>query len=91
MKKIILSIAMIATIAFTGCSDNDETDKKCLSCEFSGLGVETPIKTQYCDNGDGTMTITVKGIQTVTDDIPEGSSFEEIIEAAKKQGTTCND
>lgn len=90
MKKNILSIAMLTSIAFVACSDNDESQKKCISCEYSGPGTDTPLKTEYCDNGDGTMTITVAGIQTVTSEIPEGSTFEEVVEAAKTQGTTCN-
>lgn len=89
MKKIILSVAMLTSLAFVACSDNDDNQKKCISCEYSGAGTTKPIKTEYCNNGDGTMTITVEGIQTVTSDIPEGSTFEDVIEAAKTQGTTC--
>ena len=80
MKKIILSIAMLATVTFTGCSD-DESDDNCRSCDNlanSGINVEV------CDNGDGTATATATTsignvvLATRTEAIPEGEDFDDV-------------
>ena len=79
MRKIILSVAMLATVAFLGCSSDDDGEPKCKTCDdlpfFDGVTVE------FCDNGDNTVTITSSFLgfegddQTI--DIPEGASFED--------------
>ncbi|PWL39913.1 hypothetical protein DKG77_03535 [Flagellimonas aquimarina] len=50
MKKTIFSLAMIASIALIGCSNDDGAKIKCDSCVL-GDG-----KAEICDNGDGTFT-----------------------------------
>lgn len=73
MKKIILSIAMLASITFVSCSDDD--DNSCKTCENSAHKVEV------CDNGDGTAILTVSAqgeTETITVDIPEGESIDTI-------------
>lgn len=78
MRKIILSIAMLATVAFIGCA-NDDDEPTCKTCNdiafFEGLSLE------FCDNGDNTITITgsLAGIETASEivDIPEGETFED--------------
>lgn len=54
MKKLILSIAMVGTLAFAACSDSESND--CTSCNDLA-GVEG-LSIDICDNGDGTAEIT---------------------------------
>ncbi|MDO6675385.1 hypothetical protein Q4517_07455 [Tenacibaculum sp. 1_MG-2023] len=88
MKKIILSIAMLTSVVLVSCSDNDENNTTCRKCVFERF--DQTLNTEYCDNGDGTITMTVEGGQTVTDEIPEGSSFEEVMKAVEANGSTCD-
>lgn len=79
MKKIILSIAMVTSIVFIACSDDDTPQKDCKTC----LNIaETGIDIEVCDNGNGTATVTssIKGneISTTTINIPEGESANTI-------------
>ena len=79
MKKIILSIAMMATIAFTGCSsDDDNGSPECKTCENIN---DSGITGEVCDNDDGTFTLTLtqseEEIFTITQDIPEGESIDD--------------
>ncbi len=55
MKKVVLFIALMSTVAFTSCSNDDDDVKKCASCSLLGISVEA------CDNGDGTVTVTSAG------------------------------
>ncbi|NRR91424.1 hypothetical protein HSX10_07595 [Winogradskyella undariae] len=92
MKKIILSFAVIAAIGFTSCSSDDDSsdggsDSACQTCDLEIFGFAT--STEYCDNGDGTYTYTTEG-QSVTEDLPEGTSFDDIISAYEAAGATCN-
>ncbi|TDQ21908.1 hypothetical protein [Tenacibaculum caenipelagi] len=88
MKKIILSIAMLTSTVLASCSDDNESNTNCRKCVFEGF--DQTLNTEYCDNGDGTITMTVEGGQTVTDEIPKGSSFEEIMKAVEANGSTCD-
>ncbi len=87
MKKFILSFAVIAAIGFTSCSSDDDNggddDGGCQTCDIF------TIATELCDNGDGTYTTTVAG-QEVTEDIPEGTTFADIIAGFEAGGATCN-
>lgn len=75
-------------LTFTACFNNDDTSSSCKTCKFTFQ--TTTLNTQYCDNGDGTMTLMVEGEQTVTEDIPEGSSFEEVMMVVEANGSTCD-
>lgn len=88
MKKIILSFAVIAALGFTSCSSDDDNggggdNGGCQTCDL------LIVSTEFCDNGDGTYTTTVAG-QSTTEDIPDGSSFADIIAAFEASGATCN-
>lgn len=90
MKKIILSFAVIATLGFTSCSsDDDNSDdgsiSECLTCDLDILG--TVISSEYCDNGDGTMTVTTDGQEQTVD--LEGESFDSVISALEQAGAAC--
>ena len=80
MKKIILSIAMIASVAFISCSDDgDNNPNSCKSCaNIADSGVDIEV----CDNGNGKATVTTsiggKEVSTTTVDIPAGESLQSI-------------
>ena len=82
MKKLVLSAAIFGLIFATSCSkDDDGGGKECVTCNTSGITVE------YCDNGDGTMDMTVGG-QTETTELA-GTSFNDYINALRQMGM-CN-
>lgn len=87
MKKFILSLAVIAAIGFTSCSSDDDNggsdDGGCQTCDLAS------VDTEICDNGDGTYDITILG-QTTTSDIPDGTSFSDIIDGFEASGYDCN-
>ncbi|WBX77098.1 hypothetical protein PG911_02225 [Tenacibaculum ovolyticum] len=91
MKKIILSIAMLATVAFISCSDDKQVEESpCKSCEMSVLNIKTT--TEYCDNGNGTYTIKVSlgGVSnSETLDFAEGQTIDSITAAQESAGATC--
>ena len=90
MKRFMLSMAVIAALAFTGCSSDDDSDSgggnDCTTCELDVLG--TVISSEYCDNGDGTMTVTTEGQEQTVD--LEGQSFADVISGLELAGATCN-
>ena len=87
MKKIILSIAMLASVAFVSCSDDDDNKDSCKTCTLTLVSINT--STKYCDNGDGKITATIAGQETSID-IPEGMTFDTYISnAIEKTGATC--
>ncbi|WP_106143814.1 hypothetical protein [Flagellimonas meridianipacifica] len=76
MKKIIFAFALLASIGFTGCSsDDDSSSSNCTTCSITLLDITT--STEYCDNGDGTVTATTEG-ESETVDL-EGISFDAFI------------
>ncbi len=87
MKKIILSLAVIAAISFTACSDDDgdSAQNTCQTCDLELFDIV--ISSQYCDNGDGTMTVTTEGQEEVVS--LEGQSFSAFITDFELIGT-CN-
>lgn len=79
MKKVFLLIALVATASFTGCSKDDD-ENKCATCSIDFLG--TALVTEACDNGDGTVTLTVNGeSQVVSGDELEGATPAEFVQA----------
>ncbi|WBX73985.1 hypothetical protein PG913_01705 [Tenacibaculum pacificus] len=79
---------MLASVAFVSCSDDDnnaeESVNSCKECEMMGS-----ITTKYCDNGDGTITVTVLGQETSISRLPEGTTFDKYIESMDTAGVTC--
>ncbi|MFS4415490.1 hypothetical protein [Maribacter sp. 2307ULW6-5] len=76
MKKVVLSVLAVASLALTGCSDDD--DNRCASCEVGLLGME--ITTEACDNGDGTVTLTTLGeSQVLSSEQLEGATAAEFV------------
>ena len=74
MKKILF-VAAIAAMTFTSCnkdSGSDEKSEDCFDCEtIAGTA-------KYCHTeGEDTYTIEFSG-QTVDQDIPEGTTWEEL-------------
>ena len=63
MKKIIYSILFAATtlLTATSCGDDDDNNSDCLVCEEGSV----------CDNGDGTVTISLDGEEDETLDLEE--------------------
>jgi hypothetical protein len=87
MKKIILSIAILASVSFVSCSSDDETQNVCETCDVGAL-VGIPAVTEFCDNGDGTITSTVFG-ESTTESL-DGLTFEAYVANLKLLGITCN-
>ncbi len=76
MKKCILGMAMLATMAlsFTSCSDDDDAAANCDTCTAQGQVIE------ICDNGDDTYTLSVGGeTETVSAAELQGVSPEDFI------------
>ncbi|NNG09605.1 MAG: hypothetical protein HKM92_05510 [Arenibacter sp.] len=76
MKKFILGMAMLATMAlsFTSCSDDDDAATDCDTCTAQGQEIE------ICDNGNDTFTLTVGGeSETIPASELQGVSPEDFI------------
>lgn len=89
MKNIKMAILAIGLLGFAACSsDDDEGDAidNCITCTFTV--VVEDLVTEYCDNGDGTVTATTLG-QSETVDL-EGANFDQFIAAFELLGNTCN-
>ncbi|MEP1489072.1 MAG: hypothetical protein ABJK28_11645 [Algibacter sp.] len=85
MKKIMLSALLIGALGFTSCGSDDdggeETTETCETCTLQS------IESKYCDNGDGTITITVAG---QSQEVPlSGVSFSDYISLLETAGATC--
>ncbi|MGB3607806.1 hypothetical protein [Psychroserpens sp.] len=92
MKKFMLSMVAIAALSFSvsSCSSDDDgggSDSDCETCSFDLLG--TLVESEYCDNGDGTITVTTEG-QSQTEDLPTGTSFDEFIAQLETLGFDCD-
>ena len=74
MKKILF-VAAIAAMTFTSCnkdSGSDEKSEDCFDCETASATIT------YCHtDGEDVYTMKVLG-QTVDQDIPEGTTWEEL-------------
>ena len=88
MKRIKIAILAIGVLGFAACSsdDNDEVVENCETCSLTILDEE--VISEYCDNGDGTVTITTAGVEQ-TEDL-EGATFDQFIAAFELLGATCN-
>ncbi len=90
MKKFMLVLAVVSAISITACSsdddDNSESANDCETCNLEFLGES--VTSEFCDNGDGTMTVTSSGVSE-TEDL-DGATFEQFIAAYKLLGATCN-
>ena len=84
----MLLMAIISTISFTACTtaseDGDENSDSCTTCTLILL------ESEYCDNGDGTVTITAGG-ETTTQSL-EGQSLDSFITALElvTPGLSCD-
>ena len=78
MKKLILSMTLLAAIAFSCSDDEGGSSNDCQSCESELFGIS--YSTEICDNGDGTADITVTAAgQSSTETIDlEGESISDL-------------
>lgn len=88
MKNIKMAILAIGLLGFAACSSDDDGDvvDNCITCTFTV--VVEDLVTEYCDNGDGTVTATTLGVEETVD--LEGVSFDQFISAFELLGNTCN-
>ncbi|MDT0294707.1 hypothetical protein ACFQ3R_03905 [Mesonia ostreae] len=81
MKRWICMALATGLFAFTSCSNDDDggdkTGADCQTCTTSFEGVES--QADYCDNGNGTYTVIESNGQETTQDIPDGTNFDNII------------
>lgn len=86
----MLCLAVITSLIFTACSSDDDNNSEeqetCETCDLDLLG--TVISSEYCDNGDGTITITTEGLEQTQD--LDGATFEQFILALELAGASCN-
>lgn len=93
MKSVTLNVLLLGFLVSIGCSKEEEEVvlKACTTCEL--MAQETMTTTGLCDNGDGTVELSVND-QTETIEDLEGMSAEEYIEATAVGleffGATCN-
>ncbi|MGB5386856.1 MAG: hypothetical protein WBN20_08740 [Eudoraea sp.] len=88
MKRIKIAILAIGVLGFTACG-NDDNDEIIDSCETCSLMImDQEVVSEYCDNGDGTVTITTAGVEQ-TEDL-EGVTFDQFIAAFELLGASCN-
>ena len=76
IKKCILGMSMLATMAFgfTSCSNDDDDEKICESCTLQTETIE------LCDNGDNTYTLTAGGeSETITKEELSGVSPADFV------------
>ncbi|TXK72619.1 hypothetical protein [Mesonia sp. HuA40] len=88
MKKIIFMALTAGVFAFTSCSSDDDggSSNDCQTCSLD-FG-DMSISSEFCDNGDGTITqIDEDGDETIVD--LEGMSFQEYITAMEQTGMNC--
>ncbi len=87
MKKLFLPLTLAAAFfAFTACSSDDDSSSTgdCVVCQLDLFG--QMVSTEYCDNGDG--TITIDGEET--EDL-DGISFSDFISTQESfLGADCN-
>jgi len=86
----MLSVAVVAAISFASCSSDDDggdggDENECQTCTIEAGGFE--ISSEYCDNGDGTMTVTTEGVEQTVD--LDGISYSAFISGLESGGATC--
>lgn len=78
---------MTAFMLMLGCTeDNNELAGTCVTCVFEATTTEPAVTIEACANGDGTITLTENGVETVTSD-NDTSSFAI---AQESTGANCN-
>jgi len=88
MKRIKIAILAIGVLGFTACG-NDDNDEIIDSCETCSLMImDQEVVSEYCDNGDGTVTITTAGVEQ-TEDLGD-ATFDQFIAAFELLGASCN-
>lgn len=84
MKKLLFTAAIMGLLISTSCKKDDDGDSRnCKTCEMADAGNALT----YCDNGDGTVTISSNG-QSQTTNL-EGISFNDYIAALQQIGFSC--
>ena len=75
MKKVVLFMALAATVAFTSCSKDDDDENKCESCTANDTKVE------ICENGNGTYTLTIGDEESDTIEDLGGLTPKQVVES----------
>lgn len=93
MKKIITLCFALSSLALvsTSCgSDDDDSsaNNNCTTCETTTVGVT--VSSEYCDNGDSTMNVSVNGVETLTNQPIPGGNLDAYITALETAGANCN-
>lgn len=85
-----MSVVLLgAILVFTSCGNDDDSSTPVTDCQICNLDLlGTIVSPEYCDNGDGTITITLDG-QEQTESL-DGVTFSEFITALESFGYTCN-
>jgi hypothetical protein len=83
MKNFKLSIVLFSLFLLSCSSDDDSSN--CYQCNVNLSGQLSSTNILYCDNGDGTMEVTVDG-RTKTISL-EGVTFENFIIEARLIGS----
>ncbi len=79
MKKLVFSLMAVASLVFVGCSDDDDEENRCASCNLLGVSIEA------CDNGDGTVTVSGAGeSEVISGDDLEGQTAAEYVDALEQ-------
>lgn len=83
MKRLKIAILAIGVLGLSACGndDNDEVVENCQTCTI------LEVASEYCDNGDGTVTITTLG-QEQTEELGD-ATFDQFIAAFELLGV-CN-
>lgn len=94
MKKLMFMALATGLFAFTSCSSDDDGDggEVATGCQTCTTSVEdTTSVTEFCDNGDGTVTATVVGTGSATIISLDGTSFSVFISTMEQvTGAECN-
>ena len=92
MKKFMLMLAVVSAISITACSSDDDGgagtqgNSDYETCNLELLGES--LTSEFCDNGDGTITVTSSGVTQIED--LDGVTFEQFISGFELLGGTCN-
>lgn len=83
MNKKLLLLGFFTALTITSCADDESDIATCQECTI------LEELTTYCDNGDGTIEVTIEGV-TTTENL-NGVSFNTFIRAANAAGGNCKD
>ncbi|GAA4942415.1 hypothetical protein GCM10023314_14430 [Algibacter agarivorans] len=82
MKKLTINAFLTGVLALSSCSSDDSKDassSECKTCEIFSVTQE------YCNNQDGTVTITTNGQEEIED--LDGATFAQFISGIELLGT----